>query len=74
MSPQVDTTKVPKAYLQDNGKFKIGMDGRYRGDLIAAVKGEKSQKTLHEFTKPDAMKRLRDHGWTHFLPEDLQSS
>lgn len=74
MSPTQTLEDIPAEYLQEGGKkFKIGMDARYRGDLIRSVTGDLTDDMLYTYEKTDALARLEDRDWTKFLPEEFQT-
>jgi hypothetical protein len=64
---KVDNSNVPPEYLGTNGKFKPGLDARYKSDLVLSVLGETSDKSLHKFSKQAAEERLKERGWLAFL-------
>ena len=64
------TENVPAEYLRADGKkFQVGMDARFRGDLIRSVTGDLNDDMLIVFPKAEAMRLLRQRGWEKFLPE-----
>lgn len=62
---------VPEVYLNENGRFKVGMDARLKSDLVLSALGlitsAKPGASLHVFTKAQAEKLLQARGWTGFL-------
>lgn len=62
-----DNTGVPAVYLNANGRFKPGLDARYKSDLVNSALGEKSDKALETFTVEDAINRLQQRGWMKYL-------
>lgn len=58
---------VPDVYLNDAGNFKIGMDARYKSDLVNAALGIENEAALMSFEPADAEKRLAEREWTSFL-------
>lgn len=62
---------VPVVYLNENGRFKVGMDARLKSDLVLSALGLITKanpgQSLHVFTKDQAEKLLQARGWTGFL-------
>lgn len=58
---------VPDVYLSESGNFKIGMDARYKSDLINSALGIENKGALMTFQPKDAEKRLAQRDWTGFL-------
>lgn len=67
---------VPEVYLAENGNFRIGMDARYKSDLVLSATGEisaeKPANSLMQFEEADAKERLAARGWTSFLDRKLE--
>lgn len=57
----------PQDYLADNGNFKPGYDARAKSDLIAAILGLDTSKSLASFTKAEAEKLVKARGWESFV-------
>jgi hypothetical protein len=62
---------VPDKYLSESGKFRVGMDARYKSDLITealefeAANGGKKSSPAH--------KQLGRMGWTSHLDKSRES-
>ena len=69
MKPTAKDQGVPDAYLGPGGRFRPGMDARYKSDLIASALEIESKDALMTFDVDDAKKRLRQRGWGKFLTE-----
>ena len=58
---------VPDIYLGENGNFRPGMDARYKSDLILSALGLPAPDAKMAFDPADAVARIEERGWTHFL-------
>lgn len=62
---------APAIYLNDDGKFRIGMDARFKSDLVNCAVGivtpEKPGHSLQTFTPDEAEKLIAAFDWGHFL-------
>jgi hypothetical protein len=65
---------VPDVYLGPSGNFRMGMDARYKSDLVLSVAGateKQKSRMLRTFRPADARKRLAARGWTGWLDRKL---
>lgn len=67
--PTAKDQGVPEVYLGPGGRFRPGMDARYKSDLIASALGIESKDALMTFDPTDAKKRVTQRGWGKFLAE-----
>ena len=59
---------VPDAYVSANGKFRPGMDARYKSDLILRALDQPAPNALVKFTQAEAIKLLAKFPqWKPFL-------
>lgn len=64
---------VPDAYLNaETGNFKVGMDARYKSDLVNSALGVEGVGMLSKFEPKDAEARLAKRGWEEFLDRKRQ--
>lgn len=69
--PNAADKGAPAIYLNDDGKFRIGMDARFKSDLVNSATGqittEKPGASLQVFEVAEAERLIAAFDWTQFL-------
>lgn len=64
---------APDVYLNEKGNFKIGMDARFKSDLINTILGTPTDKALATFSEAEAKKHIDSFGWNVHLDKSRAS-
>lgn len=62
-----DNSSIHQDYLSESGRFKPGLDARYKSDLVKSALGISDGENLHTYEPEDAVARLEARSWLPFL-------